>query len=907
MSSDDEFELGPSSRAQHDDACVAAASARSAALALATSRLQAAPQLRTLLGGLPDLEVPPPPLSLDAWHDSLAVIEHGRAASATMGAKGADVFSEAAALALSRDLEERLRRRRVREADERRLVGDLSRRLLDAQNALIQAAQAARAARLAVSSPAGDGEAVPAAPGSPRASGPSAAEPPGLQRFKLDLTLLRDVLKPLMPTPAGEAESEAHAARAEAAFARDIRGLVRVGRVPEATRFLRRYVLTLLRVSRGELLALGGPIAAPVFAQGRAGPDATPVPNRTLRPVAGAAGALRRTQSAFESGFVAGSGSADVAVVLGLAQPGSKRYGSASAGGSVSGRSRSGTAGSSNSVMGGGGERRDRGSSVSSLTDIVASVGVSVVGAAVALSPRASLAEAVGGGGLTVRVGSSKPASAMDRVRALSTAVGEHSAGVRAAQWAEVMRTVYAGVVRTAGLPPVPGGPPATRVQAGALASGGGGLGSPGGAAASPGAPFSSPPGVGRRVMPASGERGPFLTPGSSALLSRGVLPPAPPSTLASAVLDVRCYASLLTRALNGRLPYLTSLPVGEGPEGGSVNLSPALGRAVEEGLHVLVYDTLLAVCAAAAGPAEAEAASLMSGGGQPPSDDVNSNVGWPLHTAPPCVYGLSHVWCAPHERGCALATPACGRGEGTCAPPRGSAASLARAVYAPALAALAAFAASARSPYGKLTALRAALTAITAGAAVEKSLGKAMVDEARGEEEEGGQEQTPAPAHVEASGSEEPREPSSRPSAGAARRAAWAAQSAVSAAAVPVPVPSPAFDTTAVGADDLMPRLCFVLAGVWDTGKPGGGGGGLGSPRALFTRPGGPSSPGNRSEGVDMAPPGPLLLRPLAQLAYVEETCPADRVLGEDGYALVSLRGAAMHTLSIARGGGRE
>ena len=48
--------------------------------------------------------------------------------------------------------------------------------------------------------------------------------------------------------------------------------------------------------------------------------------------------------------------------------------------------------------------------------------------------------------------------------------------------------------------------------------------------------------------------------------------------------------------------------------------------------------------------------------------------------------------------------------------------------------------------------------------------------------------------------------------------------------------------------------------------------------------------------------PPGAALVRPLASLAYLEECTPADRALGEDGYALVSLRGAATHAVGIAR-----
>lgn len=60
------------------------------------------------------------------------------------------------------------------------------------------------------------------------------------------------------------------------------------------------------------------------------------------------------------------------------------------------------------------------------------------------------------------------------------------------------------------------------------------------------------------------------------------------------------------------------------------------------------------------------------------------------------------------------------------------------------------------------------------------------------------------------------------------------------------------------VGADDMMPRLCFIVAQA-----------GIAT---MFT-----------------------------ELAYLEHCLPQDRTLGEDGYAIVSLRGALMHCLDVA------
>ena len=84
------------------------------------------------------------------------------------------------------------------------------------------------------------------------------------------------------------------------------------------------------------------------------------------------------------------------------------------------------------------------------------------------------------------------------------------------------------------------------------------------------------------------------------------------------------------------------------------------------------------------------------------------------------------------------------------------------------------------------------------------------------------------------------------------------------------------------VSADDIMPRLCFVVTHAW---------GELSQPEdcdPLSTAA--PSS----------ARPWERYALPFAQLSYMEEGMPGELLNGEEGYLLTSLRGALMYAVSL-------
>jgi hypothetical protein len=171
------------------------------------------------------------------------------------------------------------------------------------------------------------------------------------------------------------------------------------------------------------------------------------------------------------------------------------------------------------------------------------------------------------------------------------------------------------------------------------------------------------------------------------------------------------------------------------------------------------------------------------------------------LHAAPPCAWGMGHRFCVAGERGCALREAEAPL-PGAPPPCPGDAAARAVAAYLQPIACLRLLPSQA-SPTTRAALIRSALQCMPAAAALEQRL---PLDAAGGG----------APAGAGDGG-------------GA---------------------------SSALGADDLLPRLCFVV---------------------LAAR-------------VCCLP---------SELAMVEAAMPADAAAGQDGYAVVSLRGALMHVLA--------
>jgi hypothetical protein len=185
------------------------------------------------------------------------------------------------------------------------------------------------------------------------------------------------------------------------------------------------------------------------------------------------------------------------------------------------------------------------------------------------------------------------------------------------------------------------------------------------------------------------------------------------------------------------------------------------------------------------------------------------------MSTQPPCAFGLSHAFCGQNEASCTRS-----REKGTeldTIPVSKNAAEKAEECYSAAIECLH-FLQQQRSPLTKLGALRNCLKAITFSAAIEERLGGSQsLDMAQ--------------------------------------------------------------SSSSVGADDLMPRICFVIA------------------RAC-RRTSALISQSSNSTDFNVA----LRMRPFAELCYLEECMPQDKLLGEDGYTLVSVRGALMHVVMLGK-----
>ena len=213
----------------------------------------------------------------------------------------------------------------------------------------------------------------------------------------------------------------------------------------------------------------------------------------------------------------------------------------------------------------------------------------------------------------------------------------------------------------------------------------------------------------------------------------------------------------------------------------------------------------------------------------------------------PPCAFGAGHAFC---------------RGGGGC---NAAASEAAAAAYAPAIACALMLFCVQRTPMGQLSALRACIRAVAyvagvEGAAVNRrrkhvaamadtdvaNATRRMLDadvDGRGVHSDG---KGTSPVSTLQLTPVVPRHRLHSPPGSALLN------SADDAMAVP----------KGVGADDLLPRLCFVLA------------------RA-----------------------SPLIPHAPSTASFLEATVPEERAAGEDGYAVVSLRGAMTHVLSVAEG----
>ena len=336
-----------------------------------------------------------------------------------------------------------------------------------------------------------------------------------------------------------------------------------------------------------------------------------------------------------------------------------------------------------------------------------------------------------------------------------------------------------------------------------------------------------------------------------------------------------------------------------------TLDCAPLVLRTVQEALHTLVYDTLLDLFSVqhdAADEAWADACATLRG-------------------VPPCVYGMPHVYCSGNEAGCTAATPGAAGGvlaDPSIAP---TAAGRAAAVYAPAVALLREVSRQ-RTPLAKTAALRAAMTTINLAAGVERdilaraatcptctgfgvsstSLGRVSLGDAAiggggagggsggggtgsgwasrrssgsswgSSGSIGGGSLTAALTSALAEAGSSPVLAGVRGSRTGSTGAAASTSSSVLAGGDDTPNrASPPLlssrmrsrgrsgtQVVALGADDLMPRLCFILAVVASASLP-------------------------------------------TELEYCDACLPEDRRNGEDGYAVVSMHGAVMHVRQLA------
>lgn len=459
--------------------------------------------------------------------------------------------------------------------------------------------------------------------------------------------------------------------------------------------------------------------------------------------------------------------------------------------------------------------------------------------------------------------------TAVDTVKDISRVVGNHSLGAKTSAFAELLRLMYADVLETAPKEED------TRHQY-----------------------LSSDDENDENFQTKENND-------SSMKTSSNVL--VPRATVDAVITDIKNYTTLLAKGILIKYPFLTSLSVARshlndhsdlnssgigtttnnstnGPSRKdsitstsstsnmhTVDLSSAVLRCAQEAVYILVHETLSAIFAAHTVEPDSEAAEAFRY----------------MRHQPPCVYGLSHAFCAEDEPGCTLHTSvdsnplhgsmmkfSSNNDEKT---PYGHAAALAEITYRAPIECLHILRKQ-RSPLTKLGALRTCLNAVTHGALVERAINAKQQQQSLTNKKpvftttttntsnnsiasptKEDTAFTSSMLKVEISPStttnnlrnKNPqitpitlRTPSNHPTE-------------LSSSSSPIAVGP--LSPVAIGADDLVPRLCFVVA------------------RAR-------------------------IYRFFSELAYLEECMPHDRSLGEDGYAVVTLRGAAMHVVYLAK-----
>jgi hypothetical protein len=382
---------------------------------------------------------------------------------------------------------------------------------------------------------------------------------------------------------------------------------------------------------------------------------------------------------------------------------------------------------------------------------------------------------------------------------------GNHSVGAKVAAWCFFFERLH-GRAAAVGRAPLDAPPPPAWLSAALSVGGSGGGALPSERRGS--VQEASPVGAASGFKPA----GPGAIDGGS----------VPPAALAAAVADFTAYAGTLHGALLARYPFLRGLGGGAPPP------PVALRLAVEEALHCCAHDTLFAAFAGACRGEDSRAAPRLRAAA----------------ARPPAQFGLSGAFSGGGGAGAALAAR----------------------IYAPVVRALRLLL-RLRTPLGKLGALRAAMGWLPACAAAEGALERRLA---------GGGAVLPvsprprlalSPGAARAGGSSPVGGGSPAGSPPPARAPPASPPPAPAAASPPRSgagshLASPAFGP--IGADEMMPRLCFSVSQAWGRGD------------------------------VEAA-------RPFANVRYVEECMPQAMAMGEDGYNLCSLRGALQFVVEDA------
>ena len=319
---------------------------------------------------------------------------------------------------------------------------------------------------------------------------------------------------------------------------------------------------------------------------------------------------------------------------------------------------------------------------------------------------------------------------------------------------------------------------------------------------------------------------------------------------------------------------------VGGGGAGGVLRMLPYLRLSVAEAVHAHAYDTLFPLHAAATEAADASAMPCLAKACRLPPSAFDL----------PSMYDSTGTASAVNASATASTASSAVVGH-CCAQEDPLAAALGARVYAPCIEALR-FLCAQVTPMSKLGALLAAIRCISLCASAEAALVARVTATSAAASAaaaaEGAAAGGAAPPAAPPTSPTKPRSPmpsleSLSPSkAGGSggggglsplreslRREEGALPSAAAAAAGRVGAAQPPKVFT---ADDVMPRLCFVVAQAW-----GGG------------------SDGEHAH--------PLPYRPHAQLSFMEEGIPEEMLHGEEAYYLTALKGALIHVVEVGRG----